>query len=202
MSKRFVLISSHSLLPALLGRRLCEWKLAKSVITCGSSEEYRQGSADIIVVDIETVPGDTRAMLAQLAKRAGQAKIVILSECCGGYLAHLTFQLGVRGVLHKADSLPDIRNGLRVVLDGGIFLSPLIDQERRPLFARMLTEREIAVMTGLALGQTNARLAAQLNISAATVRTHRRNCMQKVGARTQLELARFAMSQGVVRWPR
>lgn len=202
MSKRFALISSHSLLPKLLGQRLCEWELAKSVTTCVAPEEFRQGSADIVVIDIETVPGDTRLILVQLAKRTGQAKLVVLSECCGGYLAHLAYQLGVRGVLHKADSLHDFRDGLRVVLAGGMFLSPLIDQERRTLFARVLSEREIAVMAGLAAGQTNARLAAQLSISAATVRTHRRNCMQKVGVKTQLELARFAMSQGVVRCPR
>lgn len=202
MSKRFAFISSHSLLPTLLARRLCEWKLAKSVVTCRSPDEFRHATADVVLIDIETAQGDTREILSQLVKRAGPAKIIVLSECCGGYLAHLAFQLGARGVLHKADSLHDLRDGLRVVLAGGVFISPLIDQEQRALFARILSDREIAVMAGLAAGETNAELASRLRISAATVRTHRRNCMQKVGVRTQLDLARFAMAQGVIRRPR
>ncbi len=202
MSKRFALISSHSLLPSLLGRRLCEWKLANSVISCRSLEEFRPGAADVLLVDIETMEGRTLELITQLSKRIGQAKFVILAECCGGYLAHLAYRLGVRAILHRGDALDDFRDGLRVVLAGGMFISPLIDQERRALFAQILSEREIAVMAGLALGETNSVLAAHLGISAETVRTHRRNCMQKVGAKTQLELARFAISQGVVRWPR
>lgn len=202
MSKCFALISNHSLLPALLGRRLCEWKLAKSFVTCRSPEEFRQGGIDVVLVDIETVHGKTHEVLAQLAKRVGHAKLVLLAECCGGYLAHLAYRFGVSAVLHKADSLDDFRGGLRIVTAGGVFISPLIDQERRALFGRVLSEREISVMSGLALGETNAALAERLDISAQTVRTHRRNCMQKVGAKTQLELARFAISQGVVRWPR
>lgn len=202
MSQRFALISRHTLLPSLLGRRLCEWKLAKSFVTYRSPDDFRPGTADFILIDIETAREKTEELLTQLARRTGQAKHVMLAECCGGYLAHLAYRLGVRGILHKGDSLDDFRDGLRVVIAGGMFISPLIDQERRSLFARILSEREIAVMEGLALGETNAGLADRLSISAETVRTHRRNCMKKVGARTQLELARFAISQGVVRWPR
>ncbi|WP_438480835.1 response regulator transcription factor [Oleiharenicola lentus] len=202
MSKRFALISSHTLLPTLLGRRLCEWKLAKSVVIWRSPDEFRPGVADVLLIDIEAVQGKIDELLTPLAKRAGQARLVILTECRGGYLAHLAYKLGVRAILHRGDSFDDFRDGLRIVIAGGMFISPLIDQERRSLFARILSEREIAVMKGLALGKTNAELASGLGISAETVRTHRRNCMQKVGVRTQLELAQFAMSQGVVSWPR
>ncbi len=202
MSTRFALISNQSLLPSLLGRRLCEWKLAKAVVVCRFLEELRPHSADVLILDMETAEGRTHELLIQTSKRAGHAKLVMLAGCRAGYLAHLAYRLGVRAILHKGDSLFDFREGLRVVIAGGMFISPLVDQGRRALFARILSEREIAVMAGLALGETNAALAAHLSISAETVRTHRRNCMRKVGATSVLELTRFAISQGVVRWSR
>lgn len=53
---------------------------------------------------------------------------------------------------------------------------------------QVLTSRESAVVDLLALGLTSHQLAAALSISVDTARTHVRNAMRKVSAKTRAEL--------------
>jgi FixJ family two-component response regulator len=71
------------------------------------------------------------------------------------------------------------------------------DAERRALaqigerFAG-LTDREKAIMTLLAQGRASKQIAGQLRISEVTVRVHRSQIMQKMGARSLADLVRMA----------
>lgn len=56
-----------------------------------------------------------------------------------------------------------------------------------------LTGREREVVTLIALGQETAEIAAQLHISPETVRTHVRNAMSKLGARTRAQLVAIVL---------
>jgi DNA-binding NarL/FixJ family response regulator len=61
-----------------------------------------------------------------------------------------------------------------------------------------LTPREREVLHLAAQGYTNAEIAAQLVISPRTVEVHRANMMRKLGLRTQADLIRFAIQQGIL----
>jgi FixJ family two-component response regulator len=54
-----------------------------------------------------------------------------------------------------------------------------------------LTDREKEIMTLLARGRVSKRIAGQLGISEVTVRVHRGQIMQKMGARSLAELVRM-----------
>jgi PAS domain S-box-containing protein len=56
-----------------------------------------------------------------------------------------------------------------------------------------LTRREREVVTMIALGKETAQIAAELHISAETVRTHVRNAMSKLGARTRAQLVAMVL---------
>jgi PAS domain S-box-containing protein len=56
-----------------------------------------------------------------------------------------------------------------------------------------LTNREREVVTLIALGQETAQIAEQLHISPDTVRTHVRNAMSKLGARTRAQLVALVL---------
>ncbi len=66
---------------------------------------------------------------------------------------------------------------------------------------RALTEREQAIATLAALGQTNAEIAAELGVSLATVKRHLANVMIKwnVRNRTRLALEAWADHEGAAR---
>jgi PAS domain S-box-containing protein len=56
-----------------------------------------------------------------------------------------------------------------------------------------LTSREREVITLIALGQETAQIAEKLHISPDTVRTHVRNAMSKLGARTRAQLVALVL---------
>jgi DNA-binding CsgD family transcriptional regulator len=61
------------------------------------------------------------------------------------------------------------------------------------LRTQLLTERERDVVGLIALGFETPELATQLSISEHTVRTHVRNAMGKLGARTRAHLVALVL---------
>ncbi len=61
-----------------------------------------------------------------------------------------------------------------------------------------LSLREREVVRLVALGNTGPEIAAELQISHDTVRTHARNAMLKVGARSRAHLVAKALAEGLV----
>jgi PAS domain S-box-containing protein len=59
-----------------------------------------------------------------------------------------------------------------------------------------LTPREREVVRRVALGRSTPQIAADLNLSPATVRSHVRNAMVKVGAHTRAQLVALVLGDG------
>lgn len=77
-----------------------------------------------------------------------------------------------------------IRRGLRMRTDAG---------EATAGGSRALSEREAEVVAYVALGYSGPEIAAELSVSHNTVRTHIRNAMEKLGARTRAQLVAMAL---------
>ncbi len=80
----------------------------------------------------------------------------------------------------------------------------VIDEEAPPVGTSLavgqllLTNREREVVTLIALGRESAEIARELHISPETVRTHVRNAMSKLGARTRAQLVALVLCGGHV----
>jgi PAS domain S-box-containing protein len=61
-----------------------------------------------------------------------------------------------------------------------------------------LSRREVEIVTLVALGRTGPEIADQLSISHDTVRTHVRNAMHKLDARSRAQLVAKALGEGVI----
>ena len=61
----------------------------------------------------------------------------------------------------------------------------------------VLTNRERELLRELLAGHTSAEVAARWSVSEHTVRTHRQNLLQKIGARSQSEAAVWALRVGL-----
>lgn len=62
---------------------------------------------------------------------------------------------------------------------------------------RYLTTREVEILRALMGGASNGRIAHALSISPHTVRTHVRNILGKLDARTRLEAAAIGLREGL-----
>jgi DNA-binding NarL/FixJ family response regulator len=59
-----------------------------------------------------------------------------------------------------------------------------------------LTDRELDVVRLVALGHTNAEIAASMFVSLSTVKTHRGSIQLKLSARNRVEIAAWAWQTG------
>jgi DNA-binding NarL/FixJ family response regulator len=73
---------------------------------------------------------------------------------------------------------------------------PAIDIAR---LTRVLTERELEVLTMVARGMSNGEIAEQLTISPATAKTHVAHLLTKLGARDRIQLVIIAYQSGLVK---
>ena len=67
-----------------------------------------------------------------------------------------------------------------------------------PLITKLLTPREREVVRRVALGASTRRIAADLYLSPATVRSHVRNAMVKTNAHTRAQLVAIALGDGLI----
>ncbi|WP_262059581.1 response regulator transcription factor [Streptomyces sp. STR69] len=68
-----------------------------------------------------------------------------------------------------------------------------------PALREPLTDREAEVVRLVALGRTNAEIAAELYVSLSTVKTHLSSVQLKLAARNRVEIAAWAWQHGQVR---
>jgi len=64
-----------------------------------------------------------------------------------------------------------------------------------------LTDRETEILQGLAQGLSNKLIARNLNITEATVKVHVKNLLKKLGFRSRLEAAVWAVERGIRQAP-
>jgi two-component system nitrate/nitrite response regulator NarL len=115
---------------------------------------------------------------------------------------------GFRGYLTKDTPLPRFAEGVRAALRGEVVVPKQLprpqavartpQEESAALLASQLTPREREVLALLVEGLENAEIASRLDVSANTIRTHVQNILTKLGVRSRLQAAAFAVLHQVV----
>ena len=119
---------------------------------------------------------------------------------------------GASGFLLKRSSPEVLIEGIKVVASGDGLLAPSVTRRLIQEFARqpdppeppaasleMLTQREREVLTLVGAGLSNQEVAARLFISEATVKTHVKRILMKLGLRDRIQAVVFAYEAGLVR---
>jgi DNA-binding NarL/FixJ family response regulator len=119
---------------------------------------------------------------------------------------------GASGFLLKRSSPEVLIEGIKVVAAGKGLLAPSVTRRLIREFARqpdppaspaapleMLTQREREVLALVGAGLSNGELAARLYISEATVKTHVKRILMKLGLRDRIQAVVLAYETGLVR---
>jgi RNA polymerase sigma factor (sigma-70 family) len=120
-------------------------------------------------------------------------------------------RVGASGFLLKDTPPADLLTAIRVVAAGDALLAPGITRRLIAEFARRpepsavtpaalaaLTDREREVLALVARGLSNAEIAEQLVVSAATAKTHVSRVLAKLQARDRAQLVMLAYETGLV----
>lgn len=117
---------------------------------------------------------------------------------------HVTraLEAGADGYIVKEDALSDLIAAIEKVRSGKKYISSLItDQVMDILFskeisAKLLSKREIQILTFIAEGKSSRQIAGLLSISHATVNNHRTRIKKKLGFHKTSDLVKYAIQKG------
>lgn len=146
---------------------------------------------DICIMDIE-MPMKTGLDAAE-ALRGGDCKIIILTTFARPGYFERARKAGVRGYLLKDSPIEELVNSIRIIMDGRRIYAPeLVDFVYEDDSENPLTERESQVLELVAEGKTTKEIAAELFLSAGTVRNYISAILDKLGVGNRIEaIARF-----------
>jgi DNA-binding NarL/FixJ family response regulator len=114
-------------------------------------------------------------------------------------------KLGASGYLNKSADTDQLLEAIRKAANGGVFVTTAQAEALAvSLSARsdlqpheILSDREYQVLRLIATGQSVAQIAAQLSLSPNTVSTYRARICEKTGTRNDVEIALYAVRQGL-----
>ncbi|ANF31472.1 DNA-binding response regulator [Leifsonia xyli] len=168
----------------------------------------RTGAADVLLMDLRMPNLDGIAATATIRREAaaGLPRIVVLTTFERDDAVAAALRAGADGFLLK-DATPDfILASVRTVHDGHAVIAPKETRElfasiarRRPEAIAALSVREKEVFLLAARGLGNAEIGRTAFISEATVKTHIRSILAKLGLATRVQLVAFAYENGLVR---
>ncbi|WP_435769581.1 response regulator [Nocardioides sp. SYSU DS0651] len=220
---RVVLVDDQELVRSGLRRILRRRDGFEIVAECGDGAEVPaaladaavdgtvDGAVDVVVMDLRMRGVDGITATTGIVARGGPPVLVLTTfdddEMLSGAL-----RAGAAGFLLKDSSAEDLIRAVRTVAAGGSWLDPAVTgrvlsrfrsfaapaPSPAPAAADQLTARELEVLRAMALGRSNAEIAADLVISELTVKSHVGRIFTKLGLRDRPAAIVYAYDHGLV----
>ncbi|WP_062431035.1 response regulator [Herbidospora daliensis] len=177
---------------------------------CGASavEQARHLRPDVVLADIRMPRLDGLEVTRLLAgpEAPDPIKVVVVTTFDLDEYVHTALRNGACGFLLKRSSPAMLAEAVRAAVSGDTLISPQITVRLlreltapAPADRASLTGRELEIARLVALGHTNAEIAAALFITAGTVKNHVAGIQRKLAARNRVGIAAWAWSTGHVR---
>ena len=184
---------------------------AREVVEAATAGEARarahaSGPRELGVLDLGLPDGSGLDLLSDL-RAAGWGRLVVLSAADDPYSVRAAFVAGAQGYLLKSASPLVVQDGVRRVLEGGVYADPAVASllaaglRGGPVDSGVseLSGREIEVLRLVSDGQSNKQVGEQLGLSALTVKSHLARIARKLGTGDRAEMVAMAMRGGVIR---
>lgn len=209
-----ILADDHSVVRQAISELLASRGNYKVLAEADDGEELlkllKDFHADLVIMDV-SMPGlDGLSALHRMAHDLGKVPpVLILSADDQEHSVRAALKAGARGYLPKNADIAELEFAIGSVLQGKTYLSPAITT---PIMTReqsasgsnghgslsVLTKRELEILSHLADGKTNREIGKMLHISTRTVDTHRSNILKKLKVKTNAELTKLAIANGLI----
>jgi DNA-binding NarL/FixJ family response regulator len=167
-------------------------------------EAVRTGGFDLLLLDM-TMPGISGVdLIGRLHSQQPKLPILVLSMHSEPQFVKRALKAGAAGYLSKDIDPKRLLAAIRQVAGGGRYLDPALAEQMAFEASpggpphELLSDREFEILRLLVKGNSVSEIAALLSISSKTVSTHKARFMEKMGIKTNAELVRYALTNGLL----
>jgi DNA-binding NarL/FixJ family response regulator len=170
-------------------------------------EFARQSRPDIVLMDLRMPEVDGVAAMRAIKADNPEIRFIILTTYDNDEYIFQGIEAGARAYLLKDSPREEMFRAIRVVSQGGSLIEPavagkvldrFVTLSRQSQAPELLSEREIEVLRLIAGGTSNKAIAAGLNISESTVKTHVQSIYNKLGVNARTEAVTEAIKRGII----
>jgi DNA-binding NarL/FixJ family response regulator len=172
----------------------------------------RETCPDVVLMDIRMPEMDGIEATRQIvdAGKGRRTRVLILTTFELDEYVYEALKAGASGFLLKDTPPQDLLDAIAVIAGGNALLAPSVTKTLIAEFASRcsplrkntellgtITPREQEVLLLVARGRSNAEIAIELHMSAATAKTHVSRILTKLGARDRAQLVVIAYESGL-----
>jgi DNA-binding NarL/FixJ family response regulator len=158
---------------------------------------------DVVLLDLRLPLLSGIEVMRQVRAQAPQVRFLVLTTYDTDEYIGPALAAGAQGYLLK-DATPDeLARGVRSLVQGGAALEPavaarLLERMSEVERGEELSSRELEVLRLLVAGASNKVLAARLNLSENTIKSHISHIFGKLGVQSRAEAVAVALQRGMV----
>ena len=162
-------------------------------------ESFRRLRPDVTLMDLRMPDMSGIEAITAIRSEFPDARIVVLTTYAGDAQAAAALKAGAVGYLLKNLVRKELLETIRAVHSGKRRVPPEIATEIAEHVADdALTGREIEVLRRVAAGKSNKLIAAELDISEGTVKTHMKSILPKLDASDRTHAVMIALKRGIL----
>jgi DNA-binding NarL/FixJ family response regulator len=162
-------------------------------------ESFRRLRPDVTLMDLRMPDMNGIEAIAAIRAESPNARIIVLTTYAGDAQAAAALKAGAVGYLLKNLVRKELIETIRAVHAGKRRVPPEIATEIAEHVADdALTGREIQVLQRVAAGKSNKLIAAELDISEGTVKTHMKSILPKLDASDRTHAVMIALKRGIL----
>jgi DNA-binding NarL/FixJ family response regulator len=206
---RILIVDDHAVVRKGLAMVL---RLEPDIEIVGEAENGRAGLdaaqriiPDIVLADLVMPEMDGQEMALALRKSCPTIKIMMLTGTEVDDRVYDLVAAGIEGYVLKNIEPGELVRAIRSVVHGEAYLHPDV---MKKILGRMqpqhspfvsLTPRELEILDWMASPNTYKQIAAQLNVSEETVRSHAKNILEKLKQPNRAQAVLTAMRMGLIK---
>jgi DNA-binding NarL/FixJ family response regulator len=166
-------------------------------------EQYTRHQPDILLLDLRFPDMCGVEAIRAVREQFLIARIIVLTTYDGDEDIYQSLQAGAKAYLLKDVTLEELVDCIERVHRGHTCVPPPVAAKLAERTASPeLTDRELEVLRRIVAGRSNKEIAADLNISEGTVKTHVNHVLDKLGVHDRTQAATTAIKRGLVRMDR